>query len=173
MADIISTSNVWPNYSAGNVAAASRKSTQEMGKDQFLKILITQLQNQNPMQPMEDKEFIAQMAQFTSVEQLTNISGQLESLAQSLGAASGLIGKNVSWIGKDAESGESGVLTGQVESIIIRDQIQYAMIGDEEVALTDIIQISDPAPAEGEEVQQPDAELADEESSEDQSGTQV
>lgn len=143
-ADIISTTNIWPNYSASNVTtAASKESSDAMGKDQFLKILITQLQNQNPMQPMEDKEFIAQMAQFTSVEQLSNISGQLQNLSQSLGAVSGLIGKQVSWIGTSEGSNESGVQSGVVESIIIRDQVQYAVINDKEVALTDITQISD------------------------------
>lgn len=148
-ADIISTTNIWPNYSASNVTtAASKESSDAMGKDQFLKILITQLQNQNPMQPMEDKEFIAQMAQFTSVEQLSNISGQLQNLSQSLGAVSGLIGKQVSWIGTSEGSNESGVQSGVVESIIIRDQVQYAVINDKEVALTDITQISDVKPEE-------------------------
>lgn len=143
-ADIISTTNIWPNYSASNVTtAASKESSDAMGKDQFLKILITQLQNQNPMQPMEDKEFIAQMAQFTSVEQLSNISGQLQNLSQSLGAVSGLIGKQVSWIGTSEGSNEGAVQSGVVESIIIRDQMQYAVINDKEIALKDITQISD------------------------------
>lgn len=143
-ADIISTTNIWPNYSASNVTtAASKESSDAMGKDQFLKILITQLQNQNPMQPMEDKEFIAQMAQFTSVEQLSNISGQLQNLSQSLGAVSGLIGKQVSWIGKSEGSNEGAIQSGVVESIIIRDQIQYAVIHNKEIPLKDITQISD------------------------------
>lgn len=144
MTDIISTTNVWPNYSTSNVStAASKQSSDSLGKDQFLKILITQLQNQNPMEPLEDKEFIAQMAQFTSVEQLTNISSQIESLSQSLGAASGLIGKQVSWIGTSAESNESAVRSGVVDSIVIRSGVQYAVINDEAVALSDITQISE------------------------------
>ncbi|MCZ4141354.1 flagellar hook capping protein, partial [Escherichia coli] len=64
--EIFPTNATWPNYSAANKATTSA-ATKELGKDQFLKILITQLQNQDPMQPMEDKEFIAQMAQFSSV----------------------------------------------------------------------------------------------------------
>lgn len=50
-----------------------------LGKDDFLKILMTQIQNQNPLDPMEDKEFIAQMTQFSSLEQMTNMSQSLQS----------------------------------------------------------------------------------------------
>ncbi|OMD05304.1 flagellar hook capping FlgD N-terminal domain-containing protein, partial [Paenibacillus odorifer] len=68
----VSTKDQWNYTTPDSSARTTGNST--LGKDQFLKILITQLQNQDPMQPMEDKEFIAQMAQFTSVEQLMNIS---------------------------------------------------------------------------------------------------
>ncbi|QWU14172.1 flagellar basal-body rod modification protein FlgD [Paenibacillus sophorae] len=133
---MISTSNVWPNYSAAN-ASGSSKGSQTLGKDQFLKILVTQLQNQDPMQPMQDKEFIAQMAQFTSVEQLMNISGQLSALNQSLGSVSGLIGKNVSWL----DSSTSQQKSGTVDSIVISDGVQYALVGTEKIALKDITRI--------------------------------
>ncbi|AOZ94224.1 flagellar hook capping FlgD N-terminal domain-containing protein [Paenibacillus crassostreae] len=153
--DIISTSNIWPNYSASNVKAASTKDTTTMGKDQFLKIMITQLQNQDPMQPLEDKEFIAQMAQFTSVEQLMNISTQLTSMSQSLGNVSGIIGKEISWI-DSSEGSSSELLTGIVDSIVIKDSIQYATVGDSAIPLDLILKIGTP-----EEIINP-AELASE-----------
>lgn len=141
--DAISTGNIWPNYSASNVATASKKDTTTMGKDQFLKIMMAQLKNQDPMQPLEDKEFIAQMAQFTSVEQLMNISGQLTTLNQSLGSVSGLIGKDISWI--DAtDGGNSEVLTGTVGSIVIRDGVQYATVGEVAIPVNLILEIATP-----------------------------
>ncbi|MBB3125885.1 flagellar basal-body rod modification protein FlgD [Paenibacillus rhizosphaerae] len=147
MSDIVSTSNIWPNYAASNVQKASTK-TQTLGKDQFLSILVTQLQNQDPMQPMEDKEFIAQMAQFTSVEQLMNISSQLTAMSQSLGNVSGLIGKQISWVDSGSSSDQSSesepeIKTGIVDSIIVKDGVQYASVGSVAIPITKIVEIMD------------------------------
>ncbi len=62
----------------------SKASSQEMGKDQFLNILMTQLTHQDPMNPLEDKDFIAQMAQFSSLEQLTNMNKSLTNMDTSI-----------------------------------------------------------------------------------------
>ncbi|WP_019638075.1 flagellar hook capping FlgD N-terminal domain-containing protein [Paenibacillus fonticola] len=149
---------MWPGYAKSNVPKKSTEDNQALGKDQFLKILITQLQNQDPMQPLQDKEFIAQMATFTSVEQLMNISKQLDVMNQSLGSVSGLIGKKVSWISTEY-TGEYNIKTGKstvtstgsgiVEAIVIRENVQYAKVGDKEIKLTDILQIDD-VPKNGE-----------------------
>lgn len=52
----------------------------ELGKDEFIKILMTQLQNQDPLNPMEDKDFIAQMATFSQLEQTMNMASSLDAL---------------------------------------------------------------------------------------------
>lgn len=54
------------------------KLNQDMGRDQFMHILLKQLANQNPLQPMEDKDFIAQMAQFSSVENLQALNDNIK-----------------------------------------------------------------------------------------------
>jgi flagellar basal-body rod modification protein FlgD len=70
---------------------------QTLGKDDFLELLITQLRHQDPTNPMKDKEFIAQMAQFSSLEQMTNMSENFKELSGTLsrGNALNLLGKQV------------------------------------------------------------------------------
>ncbi|AWE06679.1 flagellar hook assembly protein FlgD [Lysinibacillus sp. 2017] len=73
-----------------------------LGKDAFLKILITQLQNQDPTSPMDDKEFISQMAQFSSLEQMQNMTKAMGDLLASqqqsqLMNYSTFVGKEVKW----------------------------------------------------------------------------
>ena len=66
-------------------AATSTKKDSSLGKDAFLQLLVTQLQHQDPTKPQADGEFIAQLAQFSSLEQLTGIQTQLQSIGVALG----------------------------------------------------------------------------------------
>jgi flagellar basal-body rod modification protein FlgD len=71
-----------------------------LGKDDFMKLMLAQLQNQDPMNPMDDTQMVAQTAQFSSLEQLQNINSTLTSMAAQTGnggvaSASALLGKTV------------------------------------------------------------------------------
>ncbi|MER2262368.1 MAG: flagellar hook assembly protein FlgD [Psychrobacillus sp.] len=90
-----------------NMYLSSQKKTKTtgngtLGKDEFLKILMAQLQNQDPTNPMKDNEFIAQMAQFSSLEQMTNLTNAFEKFADAQQQTqmieySNFVGKQVKW----------------------------------------------------------------------------
>lgn len=98
MANTIDSSLLLSNYQA-----TQRKTGSDiLGKDDFLKILMTQLQNQDPSNPMEDKEFIAQMAQFSTLEQMTNMNSTIQEFVESqkqntLISYNQFIGKEITW----------------------------------------------------------------------------
>ena len=72
------------------VASTPDPKTNALGSDAFLKLLIVQLQNQDPTDPQSNTEFIAQLAQFSSLEQLTSINKQMTTLTELLSGAAGV-----------------------------------------------------------------------------------
>jgi len=100
-----------------------------LGKDDFLQLLVTKLQNQDPLKPMEDEDFIAQLAQFSSLEQMYNIAEavteanqldylQMQSLNNSMAAG---------FVGKDVQANYSGVyIEGDNSPQISFTMSQYA-----------------------------------------------
>jgi flagellar basal-body rod modification protein FlgD len=85
-----------------------------LDRDDFLKLLITQLQHQDPTSPVEDKDFIAQMAQFSSLEQMTNMSTGFQKLSGLLASseASQVLGKTV-----EIRDGEN-LVRGTVDKVV-------------------------------------------------------
>lgn len=135
-----STSNIWPYYASQNVSRAA-KTDETLGKDQFLRILVAQLRHQDPMQPMQDRDFIAQMAQFSAVEQTMNMAKELEAMRQSIGITPSLIGKSISWLDYATDGTDVTEHSGIVNAITFKDGKQYAVVEQQEIALEDIIKI--------------------------------
>ena len=103
----------------------TRVASDELGKDDFLKLLITQLTHQDPTEPMDDREFIAQMAQFSTLEQMTNLSAEFQRLGGLLqsGQAVSLLDKTV-----DIVLG-SATITGKVDEVTGGDFPQVLVNG--------------------------------------------
>lgn len=87
-------------------------------KEMFLKLLVAQLKNQDPTSPMDQKDMMGQMAQFSTVEQLTNLAKTMESmqLNATFAQSVSLIGKTISYLGVDGESVVSGVTVNGVSN---------------------------------------------------------
>lgn len=103
----------------------ARQGKQVLDKDDFLKILVTQLSHQDPTQPMEDREFIAQMAQFSTLEQMTNLNREFSQVMKLMVAsqAVNLLGKTVEIA--DGESFVQGsvqeILGGESPQLLVND----------------------------------------------------
>ncbi|MDF9409306.1 MAG: Basal-body rod modification protein FlgD [Pelotomaculum sp. PtaB.Bin104] len=106
-----------------------------LDKDAFLQLFVTQLQNQDPASPQDTSAFISQMAQFTMLEQLTNMNTEITKLklSQEMGQASALIGHQVKITADSTDSSGSSVInevSGQVEKVTLTgDTVQVYVNG--------------------------------------------
>ncbi len=113
--DLSSLTRQVEDYNRGLNPAEAAGQGQTLGKDDFLRILLTQLTHQDPTAPLEDKEFVAQMAQFSTLEQMTNMSAEMAKVfaVMAKSQAIGLLGKTVEIaIGDNVVSGRVREITG-------------------------------------------------------------
>ena len=115
------------------MSSVSAVDNQTMGKDQFLKLFTTQMTMQNPMDPTGTDDFLAQLAQFSTVEQMTNLNSNFEKLlaAQQGAQAADLVGKTVAYA--DPKSGASA--TGRVTGVQINGDDPVLLLGNRQVDL--------------------------------------
>ncbi|HHV93185.1 MAG TPA: hypothetical protein GXX47_01460 [Firmicutes bacterium] len=117
-------------YTDYNTGAADPSKRNELGKNEFLRLLITQLKYQDPMEPVKDQDFIAQLAQFSALEQTENLRRVMEQFAQSqeqmgiIAQATGLLGREVVVV--NSETGEK--TTGIVSSIRFVDGVPQLQV---------------------------------------------
>lgn len=123
MSEVGSTSSnndVFQNLSINNKNKQAAKGSDELGQKAFLQLMITQLENQDPLSPQENGDFIAQLAQFSSVESLDRLNTRFDGFAQNFVAnqalqASSLVGRSVSVDTDTSFLGEGLAVTGLIE----------------------------------------------------------
>lgn len=110
--------------------------TDDLDKDAFLKLLVTELRHQDPTQPMENREFISQMAQFSALEQMTNVNKSIKMLNKSSrsGEAYSLLGKDVKAF--DPLTGKK--IEGTVKGIFYKGDDIRLVVNGRDIGLDDI-----------------------------------
>jgi flagellar basal-body rod modification protein FlgD len=117
-----------------------------LGKDAFMKLLVNQIKNQDPLEPSDNSAYLSQLAQFSSLEQMQSLNDNIVGLAvlqqnnalmAQLTQSSALIGQSVTYV--DPASGET--LTGTVGSVKIQDNLAVLSIGGEDVPLANVTEV--------------------------------
>ena len=111
----------------------------------YMKLLVTQLQNQNPLDPMDNKDMSAQLAQFSQLQQTENLNASFSKVLESVqrSYASSLLGKEVSYK-VTADDGTFQTKTGDVEEVNIGDDGTLLLtIDGQQVRLADVTSIRD------------------------------
>jgi len=125
-------------------SAASTGITKTLDKDAFLKLLITQLQNQDPLSPMDDKESIAQLAQFSSLEQMEQINSSFTKFGDTFATSSqatqayALVG---SWVDYTDPNDSTATITGKVDAVSFDNGVAKLRIGDSSVGLDSVTKV--------------------------------
>ncbi|MGE6631405.1 flagellar hook assembly protein FlgD [Bacillus sp. NPDC077027] len=117
-----------------DTSSSTKKRADTLGRDQFLKILLTQLQNQDPTNPVDDREFVTQLATFSSLEQQMNTSESIEKLNTIMSAYvahQDPFTTYVGWIGKEVVGKkEDEDISGIVKSVKNIDNEYYLVLED-------------------------------------------
>ncbi len=111
----------------------NNQSNNALDKNAFLSILVAQLANQNPLEPSSDTEFIAQLAQFSVLEQMQNLNATMSS-----NNAVDMVGKYV-YVEDAAEGNEAGIVFGRVDGVLKQDGIDYLLVGEKKYTASDVV----------------------------------
>ena len=120
---------------------------QVLDKDAFLRIMIEQLKNQDPTSPLDSDKFVSQMAQFTTLEQLTNLNDQFGEMLQlqQLNQGSAMLGKQVSVADGD------GAVTGTVERVITQNETVQVVVNGTAYPLNQVLAVEEAAQSDNSE----------------------
>ncbi|MCL6475112.1 MAG: hypothetical protein K6U75_08690 [Firmicutes bacterium] len=131
---------VTPGGGAGNTFTAAVSATPKTTRDQFLKLFLTQLQNQNPLEPMQDRDFLMQLAQFTQVENAEEMTHTLQKLQMLVTStqATALLGKQVIAL----PEGEATPTEGKVSAVRFTAEGVWLMVNGKQVSVQNVLQVN-------------------------------
>lgn len=142
---------------ASNVATTAAKLNNSLDKEAFLQLLVKQMQYQDPLDPQDNSEYVAQLAQFSSLEQMTNVSDAMSKVnnmistmnsSMLVGQASSFVGKTVTWdstptaTSNTEETPTPTFSSGKVDAVKIVDGQPYLVIGKNNVDISKVAIIS-------------------------------
>jgi flagellar basal-body rod modification protein FlgD len=138
----MSVNAVQTSSAAADTSSNAVKSAISKGNDEFMMILLAQLKNQNPLEPLKDNELMAQMTQLNSLQELQTISAKIEQMAgaSSAGYAASLIGKEIK-----AHLTDGSDVAGLVTGMTMSQGLYLVNVGERIVPLAAILQVLQPA----------------------------
>lgn len=119
--------------------AATKAINQNLGKNDFIKLMITQMQYQDPLEPMKNEQFVAQLAQFSSLEQTTNLNTTMVAFTKNTMSlqSGGMVGRKVTGLDADGNKVE-----GTVTGIEFADGSPVLLVGDQKLPLSGMSKLS-------------------------------
>ena len=138
--------NIGTSATSGTNSNASVQS-KALGTNDFFKLLIAQLKNQDPLNPQDGAAFASELAQFSSLEQLTNLNTAMT--AQNLNYTNLLNAQSVNLIGKEvtasivdaSDASLKTTITGPVSAVLFKDGAIYLTVNGREIAFSDVISV--------------------------------
>lgn len=123
---------------SSSTSSSSTSSTQTLDQDDFLTLLVKQMTSQDPLDPESNTDFIAQMAQFTALEQTKSMTSAINSMAsnQSLANANSLIGKTVTLTSNDT------TVSGEVSGVTVTDGTAQIVVNGNSYDVSSVTSVS-------------------------------
>lgn len=124
--------------SSNSLSSTTKSSGSNLDKDAFLQLLVAQMKYQDPLEPTDNTEYIAQLASFSELEEMQNLSSSMD-----LQRASGLVGKEVVCKITNSTTGNSEVVGGTVDYVVYENNKAYVSINDALYSVNDVYEVVD------------------------------
>lgn len=121
--------------------STTTRTTKELDRDAFLQLLVLQMQNQDPLEPMDNTDMIAQLAQFSTLEQMNNLTKSFDTLSNNVDqlsflSASALVGRTVTGLDSSGAS-----VSGTIEGVVLDKGTVYFTVDGQWIPMANVKQV--------------------------------